>query len=85
MRNFLDLLFPLINEESVRTSTKAVALSCFSHIARRYPDTFLSLFKTTPLIDFSKTLFEHVDPLIRGSVSLLLGNTSFFFKTKYIE
>lgn len=75
MSKFIDVVLPLILDESVRTSTKAVAISCISHIARRYCDIFLKSFEqhNKNIMEFSKQFVEHSDPLIRGSINALMG------------
>lgn len=73
----------LIPDKSFRVSVKSLALTCFGHILRLYPNVFFDTLVKPVKIDsegdngqlISDVLLyaDHQDPQIRGNVSMIIG------------
>jgi hypothetical protein len=86
VENYVNLLVSLLEKENVRTSNKAVSLSCLAEIAHYYPHLIKNKLEKGLIIasstkidgicedeEFISKLLSHEDPLIRGSSAILIG------------
>jgi len=78
METLIHILVPLCLEKGVRTSNKAVAITCLAQISNISPLNFIQYFSknSMQISEYFSTLSSNSDPLIRGNGYLCIG--SFF-------